>query len=158
MATFVFDNTLATEELFPGSLQACHNGNEECHTGALPPPNADGNTVSFPGANPWEGPSVWSPDHWQTIQFSWSSLNAMALHDGDRFSLTFVRGETQKPLFDHAATFEIVNDCAGTCQSARYDLRGADLGGGGTAGTGEAGASSPGTEAGGASEGGATGN
>ena len=157
-ATFVFDNPLPLDELFTGSLMACHNEDEQCLTGDLPPRDSGGNTVSFPGANVWDGPSVWSADDWRTIEYSWQSTNPMEFDDGDTFSLTFVSGETERKLFAHAATFEIVKDCAGSCQSARYDLRGEDTGEAGSPGTAQAGASSGGTEAGGASEGGAASN
>lgn len=36
-ASFVFDSALSSAELFSGSLKACHNGAQECHTGTLPP-------------------------------------------------------------------------------------------------------------------------
>lgn len=153
-ATFVFDNPLATDELLTGSFRACHNGDQECHTGAPPPRDSGGNTVTFPGASSWDGPTVWSPDGWRTIEYSWGSTNSMSLRDGDRFSLSFVGAKDPVLLFEQAVTFEIVKDCAGTCQSARYDLRGV-LGEAGTSGSPEAGAGSGGAESGSAGEGGA---
>lgn len=153
-ASFVFDSALSSAELFSGSLKACHNGAQECHTGTLPPPDSGANTITFPGTNSWDGPTVWSPDGWRTIEYSWGSTDSMALHDGDRFSLSFV-GAKDRLLFEQAVTFEVVRDCAGTCQSARYDLRGVVFGGAGTPGSADAGASSGGAEPGSAGEGGA---
>lgn len=160
-ASFRFDNPVPLDELFTGSLKACHNEDQECHTGQVPPRDSGGNTVSFPGAQSWDGPTVWSPDGWRTIEYSWSSTDSMALQDGDWFNLTFLSARGPWLLLDSDVTFQVVNDCAGACRSIRYDLRGTPIGAGGSPPAGEAGspaaeagASSGGAEAG-ASEGGA---
>ena len=157
-ASFVFDNPISNERLFSGSVMACHNGDEECHTGALPARDMAGNTVAFSGANSWDGPNVWSPDGWKTIEYSWGSTTPMVLRDGDSFSLSFVSADTETLMFEQTVKFETVADCAGSCLSARYDLRGVHFGEGGASNGGEAGASFGGAEAGSSGEGGAAGN
>lgn len=146
-ASFSFDNPVPIDELFTGSLKACHNDDQECHTGPLPQRDTGGNTIAFPGANSWDGPNVWSPDGWRTIEYSWGSTDPMALRDGDRFSLTFVSARGPWLLFESDVTFQVINDCAGTCRSARYDFRGTPLGEGGSPPAGEGG-SPPSAEAG----------
>jgi len=135
------------------ALKACRNA-DQCFTGSLPDPNLGGNTISFT-ANSWDGPSAWSQDGWQTIEYSWGSTTPGSLHDGDRFSLSFLSGETEVLLFEQAVTFEVVQDCAGSCLYARYEVQGANVPVGGAPNTGDAGASGSGPEAGSAGEGGA---
>lgn len=151
-ASFSFDNPLPADELAAGALKACRNRDQECHTGLLPTRGAGGNSVSFATASVWDGPSVWSPDEWITIEFSWENTQQMSLNDGDSFSLTFVNGNREVLLFEQVVTFEIVHDCAGSCQFARYDLRG--VAHGGAPSGGEGGESSGGTGAGSSGEGG----
>lgn len=133
-ATFVFDSPLSWEELASGSLEACRNGDQECFTGVVPKRGEGGNSITFAGAQTWQGPTVWSPDEWKTIDYSWSSVDPGVLQDGDKFSLAFVSADRERALFAQAVTFETVIDCAGSCKSARYDLRGEGLGVGGAYG------------------------
>lgn len=141
MVTFVIDNPLPADRFFAGDLKACRNGDQQCHTGPVPAPGS-GNTVLFAEAPPSDGrPTAWSPDEWKTIEFSWADTSPMALHDGDVFSLTFEKGDQRVPLLEQVVTFQVVQDCAGTCLYARYELQGATLPQGGESNLGGAGAS-----------------
>jgi hypothetical protein len=154
-ASFVIDSSLSADQLYTGALKACHNRDQECHTGSLPARESGGNGITFAGVNAWDGPSVWSPDGWKTLQFSWGDTQPMSLRDGDTFSLTFVKGNQQVLLFEQMVTFNVVQDCAGSCQYAHYDLQGVTFAQGGDSPLGGAGASSEGAEAGSSGEGGA---
>jgi len=154
-ASFVIDSSLTADQLYNGALRACHNGDQECHTGSVPARESGGNGLIFAGVNGWDGPSVWSPDGWKTIEFSWGDTRPMSLHDGDTFSLTFVKGKQQVLLLEQRVTFTVVQDCAGPCQYAHYDLQGVTFTQGGESNLGGAGASFEGAEAGTSGEGGA---
>lgn len=154
-ASFVIDSSLSGDQLYTGALKACHNGDQECHTGSLPPRDSGGNTINFAAVNGWDGPSVWSPDGWKTIEFTWGDTDSTSLHDGDSFSLTFVQGNQRVLLFEKVVTFQIVQDCAGSCQYAHYDLQGVAFAQGGEPNLGGAGASFDGAAAGTSGEGGA---
>jgi hypothetical protein len=155
-ARFVIDSSLSAHHLYTGALKACHNGDQECHTGPIPVrEDSASNNIRFAGVELSDGPHVWSPDGWKTINFSWDATNPNALHDGDTFSLTFVKGNQQVLLFEQAVTFEVVRDCAGPCQYAHYDVQGLTFGQGGESNLGGADASFEGAEAGTSGEGGA---
>ena len=151
--SFVIDNPLSADRFFKGGLRACRNGDQECHTGSIPAPGT-GNTVSFGRGVPSDGPSAWSPDEWKTIQLRWDDINAMALHDGDVFSLTFENGNERVLLLEQVVTFQIVRDCAGSCLYARYELQGATFPQGGESNLGGAGGDSDDAGTGSSGEGG----
>ena len=79
----------------------------------------------------------------------------MSFHDGDTFSLTFVKEDQQVLLFEQTVTFKVVQECEGPCRYAHYDLQGVALAQGGESNLGGAGAGSAGAEAGTSGEGGA---
>ena len=133
MATFVFDSPLSWDVLVSGSIKACRNRDQACFTGTVPARGSGGNTIAFPSAQPWDGPHVWSPDEWQTIHYTWGSTNPDLLQDGDTFSLVFRSSDQERVMFEQKVKLETVVDCAGSCKSANYDLRGTTMGvGGGT--------------------------
>lgn len=150
-ATFVFTSPLSWDELAAGQVIACRNGDEECFAGTIP--RAGGNYIQLAGPNTVNGPRLGTLDEWKTIEYAWSRVAPDSFQDGDRFSLTFAGANQQVLLFEQTATFETLEDCAGTYQCARYDLTSGSGGEGGTSGTSEAGAS--GTSEAGASVGGA---
>jgi hypothetical protein len=118
----VIESPTSAETLRSGRITACRNGEHECFEGELPTLGR-GNSVSFEGAQNWNGPQLFSQDEWRTLHFSWLGGGATPpLADGDRFTLSLEAGEESAALLDQVVNFETVVDCAGSCLQAFIDL------------------------------------